>query len=85
METSDDNSTCNVGLCCAENNISSAHSNILRYRPPEQVSGKCVRATDVYSMGATLLFAASGQHPFPQIAASDVSLMFSYGSSLFHA
>lgn len=34
------------------------------YAPVEQLDGKAQQRSDVYSMGATLLFAATGVHPF---------------------
>jgi hypothetical protein len=58
-------------------------NNALRYMPPEQTKSKSLRATDVYSMGATLIFAATGEHPFPELPTCDVSLMLSEGVPQF--
>jgi serine/threonine protein kinase len=33
------------------------------YMPPEQFGGRAVAASDLYSLGATLIYLASGQHP----------------------
>ena len=33
------------------------------YMPPEQFGGRAVPASDLYSLGATLIYLASGQHP----------------------
>ncbi|GFE71766.1 serine/threonine-protein kinase [Chroococcus sp. FPU101] len=33
------------------------------YMPPEQFGGRAVQASDLYSLGATLIYLASGQHP----------------------
>ena len=33
------------------------------YMPPEQFGGRAVSASDLYSLGATLIYLASGQHP----------------------
>lgn len=33
------------------------------YMPPEQFGGRTVPASDLYSLGATLIYLASGQHP----------------------
>ena len=33
------------------------------YMPPEQFGGRTVPASDLYSLGATLIFVATGQHP----------------------
>ena len=33
------------------------------YRPPEQLGDRAVAATDLYSLGATLVHVATGQHP----------------------
>lgn len=52
-----------------------------RYMAPEQQSGKFMRATDVYAMGATLMFAATGEHPFRHVAGSAVNLMLNNGAS----
>lgn len=34
------------------------------YAPKEQLGGKGQRRSDIYSLGATLVFAATGSHPF---------------------
>lgn len=33
------------------------------YMPPEQFSGKAIPASDLYSLGATLIYLVTGQHP----------------------
>ncbi|MBD1889787.1 serine/threonine-protein kinase [Coleofasciculus sp. FACHB-SPT9] len=33
------------------------------YMPPEQFGGRAVPASDIYSLGATLIYLATGQHP----------------------
>lgn len=33
------------------------------YMPPEQFNGKATRASDLYSLGATLIYLVTGQHP----------------------
>jgi serine/threonine protein kinase len=33
------------------------------YMPPEQFGGRCVPASDLYSLGATLIYLATGLHP----------------------
>jgi serine/threonine protein kinase len=33
------------------------------YMPPEQFGGRCVEASDLYSLGATLIFLITGLHP----------------------
>lgn len=45
------------------------------YMPPEQFGGRATAASDLYSLGATLIYLATGQHPadLPQI---DLKLQF---------
>ena len=45
------------------------------YMPPEQFGGRCVEASDLYSLGATLIFLITGLHPteFPQ---KDLQIQF---------
>lgn len=45
------------------------------YMPPEQFGGRAVPASDLYSLGATLIYLATGQHPadLPQV---DLKLKF---------
>lgn len=45
------------------------------YMPPEQFGGRAVPASDLYSLGATLIYLATGQHPadLPQV---DLKLQF---------
>ncbi|MDZ7969580.1 MAG: serine/threonine-protein kinase [Nostoc sp. DedSLP03] len=56
------------------------------YMPPEQFNGKATRASDLYSLGATLIYLVTGQHPgdLPQTdlriefeQAANISLAFS--------
>ncbi|MEQ8970340.1 MAG: serine/threonine-protein kinase [Coleofasciculus sp. C1-SOL-03] len=51
------------------------------YMPPEQFGGRAVAASDLYSLGATLIYLASGQHPadFPQ---KDLRICFEDSVSL---
>lgn len=51
------------------------------YRPPEQLGDRAVPATDLYSLGATLVHLATGQHPttLPQRG-----LRLLFGSELGH-
>lgn len=45
------------------------------YMPPEQFGGWAVRASDLYSLGATLIFLASGKHP-AELPQKDLRLDF---------
>ncbi|MBD2679624.1 MULTISPECIES: serine/threonine-protein kinase [Nostoc] len=47
------------------------------YMPPEQFSGKTVPASDLYSLGATLIYLMTGTHPanFPQ---KDLRIQFEH-------
>ncbi|MEM6251514.1 MAG: serine/threonine-protein kinase [Cyanobacteria bacterium P01_D01_bin.156] len=46
------------------------------YRPPEQLGDKAVPATDLYSLGATLIHLATGQHP-SQLPQRGLRILFS--------
>ncbi|GAB4383972.1 MAG: serine/threonine-protein kinase [Elainellaceae cyanobacterium] len=54
------------------------------YMPPEQFGGRAVPASDLYSLGATLIFLLTGQHPadFPQ---DNLRLQFEQAVSLHPA
>jgi serine/threonine protein kinase len=45
------------------------------YMPPEQFGGKASTASDLYSLGATLIYAATGVHP-AEIPQKDLRLQF---------
>ena len=45
------------------------------YMPPEQFGGKALAASDLYSLGATLIYAATGVHP-AEIPQKDLRLQF---------
>ena len=45
------------------------------YMPPEQFGGRVVPASDLYSLGATLIFLATGQHP-SELAQQKLQLQF---------
>ncbi len=51
------------------------------YMPPEQFGGRAVPASDLYSLGATLIYLATGLHPadFPQV---DLKLQFEQACNL---
>lgn len=46
------------------------------YRPPEQLGDRAVPATDLYSLGATLIHIATGQHP-NQLPQRGLRILFS--------
>jgi eukaryotic-like serine/threonine-protein kinase len=53
------------------------------YAPLEQLEGNARRASDIYGIGATLKYAATGQHPFsPANDASMVLLSLMKGATL---
>jgi serine/threonine protein kinase len=45
------------------------------YMPPEQFGGRAVAASDLYSLGATLIYLATGQHP-ADLPQTDLRLQF---------
>lgn len=49
------------------------------YAPVEQMFGKGRRRSDVYSLGATLIFAATGVHPFPGDSAESIQAKLQSG------
>lgn len=51
------------------------------YMPPEQFGGRATPASDLYSLGATLIYLATGQHPadLPQV---DLKLQFEAAAQL---
>ena len=46
------------------------------YMPPEQFGGRSLPASDIYSLGATLIYLASGKHP-ADLTGDDFQLAFS--------
>lgn len=51
------------------------------YMPPEQFGGRAVPASDVYSLGATLIYLATGQHP-ADLPQDDLKIQFEPETSL---
>jgi len=51
------------------------------YMPPEQFGGRAVPASDLYSVGATLIALATGQHP-ADLPQRDLQLQFEAAASL---
>lgn len=51
------------------------------YMPPEQFGGRAVPASDLYSLGATLIYLATGQHP-ADLCQADLRLQFESAASL---
>lgn len=51
------------------------------YMPPEQFGGRVVPASDLYSLGATLIFLATGQHP-SELPQQNLQLQFRHRASL---
>ncbi len=49
------------------------------YMPPEQFGGRAVPASDLYSLGATLIYLATGQHP-ADLCQADLQLQFESAS-----
>jgi serine/threonine protein kinase len=45
------------------------------YMPPEQFGGRCVEASDLYSLGATLIFLITGLHP-TELPQKDLYIQF---------
>ncbi|MEO1374260.1 MAG: serine/threonine-protein kinase, partial [Cyanobacteria bacterium J06635_10] len=45
------------------------------YMPPEQFGGRCVEASDLYSLGATLIFLVTGLHP-TELPQKDLQIQF---------
>lgn len=45
------------------------------YMPPEQFGGRCVAASDLYSLGATLIFLVTGLHP-TELPQKDLQIQF---------
>ncbi|BAY85439.1 serine/threonine kinase [Calothrix parasitica NIES-267] len=45
------------------------------YMPPEQFGGRCVEASDLYSLGATLIFLITGLHP-TELPQKDLQIQF---------
>jgi serine/threonine protein kinase len=51
------------------------------YMPPEQFGGRSLPASDLYSVGATLIYLASGQHP-ADLPQKDLHIEFESSASL---
>ncbi|MEO0457070.1 MAG: serine/threonine-protein kinase [Cyanobacteria bacterium P01_A01_bin.114] len=51
------------------------------YMPPEQFGGRVVPASDLYSLGATLIFLATGQHP-SELPQQNLQLQFRQRASV---
>lgn len=51
------------------------------YMPPEQFGGRAVPASDLYSLGATLIYLATGQHP-ADLPQKDLQIQFGHLSQL---
>jgi serine/threonine protein kinase len=51
------------------------------YMPPEQFGGRAVPASDLYSVGATLIYLATGQHP-ADLLQQDLRIEFEQFASL---
>lgn len=51
------------------------------YMPPEQFGGRAVPASDLYSLGATLIYLATGQHP-ADLTQDDMQIAFESASNL---
>ena len=51
------------------------------YMPPEQFGGRVVPTSDLYSLGATLIFLATGQHP-SELTQQNLQLQFRQRSGL---
>ncbi len=45
------------------------------YMPPEQFGGRCVPASDLYSLGATLIYLVTGMHP-TELPQKDLQIQF---------
>ena len=52
------------------------------YAPREQLRGRAMRRSDVYSFGATLKFAAAGRHPFDAAGAMAISQRLHAGAAV---
>ena len=50
-------------------------AEIYGYMPPEQFGGRCVAASDLYSLGATLIFLITGLHP-TELPQKDLQIQF---------
>jgi serine/threonine protein kinase len=51
------------------------------YMPPEQFGGRATASSDLYSLGATLIYLATGQHP-AELEANSLQLEFGQWSTL---
>lgn len=51
------------------------------YMPPEQFGGRAVPASDLYSLGATLIYLVTGQHP-ADLPQTDLRLEFEHAAAL---
>ncbi len=51
------------------------------YMPPEQFGGRCVPASDLYSLGATLIYLVTGLHP-TELPQKDLQIQFRQSSNL---
>ncbi|MBD1833224.1 serine/threonine protein kinase [Cyanobacteria bacterium FACHB-472] len=52
------------------------------YMPPEQFGGRAVPASDLYSLGATLIYLATGQHPADLPQTDDLQIKFEETANL---
>jgi serine/threonine protein kinase len=50
--------------------------------PPEQFGGRAVPASDLYSLGATLIYLATGQHPADLPQTDDLQIEFEKAANL---
>ncbi|MDJ0620764.1 MAG: serine/threonine-protein kinase [Calothrix sp. MO_192.B10] len=51
------------------------------YMPPEQFGGRCVPASDLYSLGATLIYLVTGLHP-TELPQKDLQIQFRQSCNL---
>ncbi len=52
------------------------------YMPPEQFGGRAVPASDLYSLGATLIYLATGKHPADLPQTDDLQIEFEKAANL---
>ncbi|MHC0063318.1 serine/threonine protein kinase [Nostoc sp. UIC 10890] len=51
------------------------------YMPPEQFNGKATRASDLYSLGTTLIYLVTGQHP-ADLPQTDLQIQFEQAANI---
>ena len=51
------------------------------YMPPEQFSGKATSASDLYSLGATIIYLVTGQHP-ADLPQTDLRIEFEQAANI---